>query len=68
MTLLLVGVHGALVVFGWRAGMPVWVLGALGLVVGSTCIVDARARRHDRRQLSAIDHRARLIAPLRDAA
>jgi hypothetical protein len=66
--LLLVGVHGALVVLGWRAGMPAWVLGALGLVVVCTSVVDARARRHARGRLSAIYYKAQLVRLLRDAA
>jgi hypothetical protein len=68
MTLLLVGVHGALVLYGGRAGVPAWLLVALGVIVVCTWIVDARARQHARRQLSAARDTAQLVRLWRDAA
>jgi len=68
MILLLVGVHGALVIYGRRAGMPVWPVVALGLVVVGTCLVEARLRRRARQRSAPTADGVQPLGQLRDAA
>jgi hypothetical protein len=70
MTLLLAGAHGALVVYGRRAGLPVWLLGALTVLVVGTCVLDARIGQRAWDRAAAVDERRATIGEARrvDAA